>query len=298
MKKILNLWDRFWFSPLDLLPLALMRIVLCGTLFCLYVVRSFNLEYFTDASWIPRSKALLVMNEVLRPPFLWAFWPDSLNPVMHGLLVVLLLLLTLGIGGRWIMFIAWVIDLAFVQRNYGVNYGADIIGSIFLFYMSFTQSCERLSVLNLWRKKTEFKKSDIISSTFIRMMQVQICVVYAYTGFEKLRGASWWDGTALWSVLANPQMMMADFTFLRSVPWVIPIIGFTTILFEIYFPAMMLWKRIRPYWLLIGVAFHLGIGFSMGIMPFSTIMMSTYFLFLSPLVLEQKIVSKLDFAKN
>lgn len=287
MKKILKSWDQFWFAPQDLLSVAYMRIVLCGTLFVMYLIRTANLNYFTDESWIPKSKALDVFGETLRPAFLWAFWPDSLNPLVHGILVLLLLLLTVGIGGRWLMFFAWVIDIAFVQRNYAANYGADIIGSILLLYLSFTQSCERLSILNMWRKKSDFKKSDIVSSAFMRMIQVQMCVVYAYTGFEKLRGASWWDGTALWSVMANPQMTMMDFTFLRAVPWVIPIAGFMTIIFEIYFPAMVMWKKTRYAWLLMGVCMHVGIALAMGLIPFSLIMMSTYFLFLDPLILER-----------
>ena len=185
------------------------------------------------------------------------------------------------------MIVAWILDMAFVQRNYAANYGADIIGSILLLYLSFIQSCERLSVLNLVRKKKSFVDSDVISSVFMRMIQVQMCVVYAYTGFEKLRGTSWWDGTALWSVMANPQMTMMDFTFLRAVPWVIPIAGFTTIIFEIYFPVMVMWQKPRYAWLLMGIGLHTGIALAMGLIPFSLIMMSTYFLFLDPLILER-----------
>ncbi len=298
IEKLITIWDEFWFDPKSLLPLAFTRIILCGTLFYTYVLRLANLDYYTDASWIPKVKALEVMNEVLRPAFLWSFWPDSLNLSVHILLVVLLGLLTLGIGGRWLMWAAWVIDIGFIQRNYAVNYGGDILGSIFLFYMVFTQSCERLSVLNIRRVKKTFVPADIVSSVMIRMMQVQICVVYAYTGFEKLRGMSWWDGTALWSVLANPQMVLMDFSFLRHIPWIIPILGFSTILFEIYFPVLVWSKKIRPYLLIAGVGLHAGIGLTMGLVPFGLIMVSTYFLFLNPLVLEQKVVSKLDFQRN
>jgi hypothetical protein len=212
--------------------------------------------------------------------------------------VVLFALLTLGIGGRLLMWLAWIINLGFLQRNYPAHFGADVIGSLLLFYLCFTQSCERLSVLNLFTKKRSFEDSDMLSSVMIRMLQVQIMVIYAYTGWEKLKGASWWDGTALWSVLANPQMTTMDFSFLRSIPWVIPVIGFMTIIFEVYFPPMVIWQKSRYIWLLMGVSMHLGIGIFMGLMPFATVMMSTYFLFISPLILEQKIVSKLDLTKN
>jgi len=287
MKKLWNHWEQFWFAPQNLLGLAFMRILLCGTMVYMYMVRLYNIDYYGDNSWIPRSLALEAMPDLYRPLFLWCFWPDSWNLAMHILLVVLLVLLTLGVGGRWLMGIAWIIDAGFIQRNYSVNFGADIIAALFLFYMSFTQSCERLSILNLWRKKTSFRKSDTLSSLMIRMMQVQICVIYAYTGWEKLKGGSWWDGTALWSVMANPQMTTMDFSFLRNIPWSIPVIAYLTILFEVYFPAMVAWPKTRTLWLSLGLFFHAGIGVFMGLGPFATTMVSTYFLFMDPLILER-----------
>jgi hypothetical protein len=211
---------------------------------------------------------------------------------MHALLVMFLVLLTLGIGGRWIMWLAWIIDMGFIQRNFSVNFGADIICSLFLFYMAFTQSCERLSLLNFFKQKKSFRWSDSLSSCMIRMMQVQICVIYAYTGFEKLKGSTWWDGTALWSVLANPQMVAVDLSFMRAFPTAIAVMSFVTILFEIYFTPAVWSRSLKFPWLIMGFCFHMGIGLLMGLMPFSLAMMSTYFLFLDPLELKQQIVSR------
>lgn len=287
VKRLLNSWDQFWFKSVDLLPLAYMRIVLCGTLLYIAITRFFAMWFYTDESWIPRAKALEIMPEVARPLFLWTFWPDSWNYYANSVLVIALFLLMFGIGGRYLMWLAWIINTGFLQRNGAVNFGADIIGNLFLFYMVFTQSCERLSILNLFKRNLRHEKSDMISSMMIRMMQVQICVIYAYTGLEKLKGGSWWDGTALWTVLANPQMTTFDFTFMRHFPWIIPVIGYITILFEVYFPVMVVWNKTRYYCLVLGVMFHIGIGVTMGLMPFATVMLSTYFLFMEPSYLEK-----------
>jgi hypothetical protein len=217
---------------------------------------------------------------------------------MHSLLVIFLLLLVLGVGGRILMMITWVLTMGFMQRNYSAIFGADVIAALFMFYMMFTNSCERLSVLNFFKKKTKFQESDFISSLMIRMMQVQISVIYGYTGWEKLKGGSWWDGTALWSVMANPQMTNFDFSFLRSVPWFIPIVAYLTIIFEVYFPVMVAWNKTRYIWLILGVFFHAGIGLFMGLGPFATAMMSTYFLFINPLILEQRVVSRIMASQN
>jgi hypothetical protein len=280
--KAIQAWDHFWFAPKDLLGLALMRILLCGTLLGTYIVRQFNMEYYSDQSFIPRNMIIDLFPDGFKPGFIWFFWPDSWASGMHLVLIGLLALLTVGIGGRWIAWAAWVIDIAFMQRNYAANFGADVIGSIFLFYLAFTQSCERLSIVSLWKKKTQFKMSDTVSSFFMRMIQIQICIIYAYTGFEKLKGGTWWEGTALWSVFANPQMVAFDLTFFRYLPWLVSMIGFVTILFESYFPVMMLNKNTRYPWLVMGVGFHVGIAAMMGLWPFSLGMISTYFLFIEP----------------
>jgi hypothetical protein len=294
IKRAWGLWDEFWFGPQNLLGLAFMRVVLCGTLVYMSIMRFFNLDFFGETNWVTKANALLILPELGRPMFTWNFWPDAYNMHINILVVLLFALLTVGIGGRILMALAWVINIGFIYRNYTVHFGADVIASLFLFYMVFTNSCERLSILNLIRKKKSFKASDAVSSMMIRMMQVQIIAIYAYTGWEKLKGASWWDGTAMWSVLANPQMTTMDFSFLREIPWVIPVIGYLTIIFEVYFPPMVIWHKSRHAWLLMGFAMHMGIGLFMGLMPFATIMLSTYFLFLSPIALEQKIVQKVS----
>lgn len=298
IKRLWIAWDHFWFGPQNLIGLAFMRVVLCGTMFYMYIIRLGNLSYYSDSNWVPRAKAFAAFSELYQPSFLWCFWPDSWMGVMHVLLVALLGLLTLGIGGRWLMWAAWILDMGFIQRNYSVNFGADIIASLLLFYMCFTESCERLSILNIFRDKRSLSKSDILSSLMIRMMQVQISVLYAYTGWEKLKGASWWDGTALWSVMANPQMTTMNYDFLRHIPWIMPIMGYATILFETYFPVMIVWNKTRTFWLIAGVFFHCGIGLFMGLGNFALVMLSTYFLFIDPSIMEQKIVSKWENRKE
>ncbi len=111
-------------------------------------------------------------------------------------------------------------------------------------------------------------------------MQFQLAIIYMYTGFEKLKGSTWWDGTALCTVFANPQFINYDLIFLRNFPLFFTIGTFVTLLFEVYFPAMMLFKAGRYSFLCLGVFFHLMIGVLLSLMPFSLIMMGTYPLFL------------------
>lgn len=286
MKSVIKVWNHFWFAGRDLRGLAAMRILLAGTLFFLYLLRGFyNLSYFTPESMVPRDQALTLFHDFMRPPFGWFFWPDSLAPWAHALLVLLLFLITFGVAVRPMIFLAWVLQWGFIQRNYSVVFGADVISAIFMLYLSGTHCCEKWTLKNWLKQKLGQKirpekdiSEDLLSSLCFRLIQIQIAVIYAYTGFEKLKGSTWWDGTALWNVFANTQMVVFDLSFMSSFPLVIALVTFSTLIFEIYWPMAVI-TGLRPLWLFFGLGFHLGIGALMNLWAFSFVMLSTYFLF-------------------
>lgn len=278
----LKWWDEFWFSPVAYSRLGLMRFILGGTFFFLYLFRQFRIDFFDERSLIPHADQLTVFPDFFKPFFSWNFWPDAWASSVHLLYVFLLLLMFLGLSNRVFMIFSWILHMGFIHRNYSHIFGADVIGGLFLLYLAFTdcqKSWSLRSFLGRESRETHTSSKDLITSVFYRLMQIQICVIYAYTGFEKLKGVSWWDGTALWTVLANPQMTMYNVTWLRHLPLVIAGLTFVTIIFEVYFPAAILSRKVRPYWLGAGVLFHAGIGLFMGLIPFSLVMISTYALF-------------------
>ena len=285
IRNLWNGWSQFWFAPISLLNLAVFRIVFCGTLFLMYLSRQPDVTlYFTDAGILPKSMSSEVLLEFYRPILHFTFWSDAWVPWVHGFFVLSLLLLCLGIGGRALGLIATFLHISFLQRNYSIAFGADQISVLFLFYLSMTQSCARLSVLSMTRrfqlKYQSIEFSDAFSSMGYRLLQVQLCVIYAFSGFEKLKGASWWDGTALWTVMANSQMVVADFTWLSHIPILIAVIGFSTIGFEVYFTPLVWNIKTRKYILSLGVLFHAGIGVIMALYSFAFVMIAPYILFL------------------
>jgi hypothetical protein len=202
---------------------------------------------------------------------------------VHGLFIGLILCFLLGIGTRFVAIFAWVLHMGFLQRNYSILFGADLVLGLILFYLAFTRCEDRLNFWNWLRQRQVPRRApEALSSAFSRLLQIQLLVIYAYTGFEKLRGASWWDGTALWTVLGNPQMVVVDMGFARNFPLLISVMTFSAVIFEIYFPFAMLIPVLRKPWLFAGVLFHSGIGMMMSLWTFSLSMMAPYWLFLSP----------------
>lgn len=285
VKEVKQKIESFLFQSEPLEQLGLFRIILCGTLFYIACWRQMNIDQLGALALIPRDVALDVFPVFYRPLIQWFFWPDSMVSIVHLLLILLLGLATLGLTNRPLLLLAWAINQGMLNRNYAIMFGADTIGNLFLFYLAFTNCADFYSLKSRFFK-IKSQVSDL-SSIFYRLCQVQICVIYAYTGFEKLKGNTWWDGTALWTVFANPQFSVYDFKFLSAVPWFFAFATFTTIIFEVYFPAMMLNKKLKNIWLLSGFVFHISIGVLLGLMTFSLIMLSTYVLFVDRIIIRQ-----------
>ena len=296
-----NSWrslTRFLFAQGHQEQLGYYRFFLASILFYIACFRQFNMDNYSVGAMIPRDHALALYPDFYRPFFQWFWWQDSWASGLHLLLIFLLLLTALGLSHRILMLLTWVLYQGFMNRNYAIQFGADMIGGLFFFYLSWTRCHDYFSLKNVLKKKWNVKESfftktnlqhnpdkftDQLSSVFFRLIQFQLAIIYAYTGFEKLKGSTWWDGTALWTVFANPQFAGFDLTWLRHFPLFFAIGTFTTIVFEVYFPVMVAFEKTRKWWLLLGIIFHLQIGLFLGLMPFSLVMMSTYLLYLNRL---------------
>jgi hypothetical protein len=299
LQKIWHAWDQFFFATQSMLPVAIFRIVLGVNLFVMYAIRFRDWKFFfTDEGFVRSDQALEILPEFFRP--VWAWYPatGSMTFVLSLVFLLALLCLTLGVGGRVTALISFVLHIAFMQRNFAIIYGADIIASFFLFGLIFTDNSRRLSLLGFWRarKVAPGRINELFASVGVRLIQIQICLIYGYTGLEKLKGPSWWEGTAVWAVIGNRQIMMFDTSWLKNIPLAIAVMTFSTILFEVYFPILVWIKGIRKWLLAAGVAIHGMIAITVGLVFFSTAMCSTYFLFADPEWLESllaKIKAKL-----
>lgn len=280
-KVILGAWDKFWFGPVDLYNLSLFRCVFFSILFLMYSIRFLEVKllYF-DEGLMPFSQAKEFLPEMYVPLFYWFPTTDTLVVILHIAFLLLLLAGALGLLRRWSTWIVFVIHMAFMQRNYTVIYGADLITTFWLLYLSLADHSRSFSI---WKKSpcpVVQNQSDLLSSVAYRLIQVQLCIVYAYTGLEKLKGPSWWEGTAVWKVLGNTQLTPMDFSFLVHMPWLFPVMTYSTLLFEVYFPAAVWYKPLRPYWLTLGASFHLIAALTMKLHFFSALMVAAYIPFI------------------
>ncbi len=115
----------------------------------------------------------------------------------------------------------------------------------------------------------------------IRVLQVQLCVVYLCSGLEKLQGATWRNGTALGYVLQLESFSRGASTWFAQSGLFVNAATWGTLAFELLFPVLVWVPRCRRTMLVAGIGLHLGVECLMYVPIFSWIMMAHYAAFLT-----------------
>jgi hypothetical protein len=276
-------WNRFWFdsrTDSTLTPLGLYRIAFGAVALFFYFTRHLDLEFFYgDAGILPLTHLKSMPGLEFRPTLLALFPGLGFLHALHALFLLCLLLLTLGLFTRPAAVLGFFLHLNFMNRNPAILFGMDTIGTYFLFYFCFAQAGDRWSLdarLGLVRPRPQ----GWLSHVAWRLMQLQVCVVYAYSGLEKLKGMRWWDGSALWDVLSIGNMQRFDMSFVAHFPIALAGAVYLVVAWEVYFPALIWVPRLRLPMLFFGVLMHVGIVVFMNLPSFGLMMMANYLLFL------------------
>lgn len=276
-------WNHFWFdsrSDDTLTSLGLYRIAFGAVALFFYFTRHLDLEFFYGEAGIMPLAHLKSLPNLEYRPTLFALLPSlGFLQAMHALFLLCLALFTLGLFTRPAALLGFFLHLNFMNRNPAILFGMDTIGTYFLFYFCFAQAADRWSLdarLSLVKRRPH----GWLSHLAFRLMQLQVCVVYAYSGLEKLKGMRWWDGSALWDVLSIGNMQRFDMSFVAHFPILLAGAVYLVLAWEIYFPALIWVPRLRLPVLFFGVVMHVGIVVFMNLPSFGLMMMANYLLFL------------------
>lgn len=117
----------------------------------------------------------------------------------------------------------------------------------------------------------------------MRLLQLEVAVGYLLSGWAKARGETWRDGRAL-----ELALRIEDLQRLRVPEWifayprVLGVLTISTVAFELAFLFLVWNRRLRPWVLGLGVAFHLGIDIFLDVGFFSIAMWIAYLAFIFP----------------
>ena len=165
----------------------------------------------------------------------------------------------------------WLTHLTLIGTAFGNTYGIDTFLRISLFYCLFAPVGGALS---LDRRAGRTSGAPTAGARFaLRVLQLELTLVYAATGLEKAVGEQWWNGEALWRAWMRADLGTIDFSWVASVPWVAKLGAWSTVVLETGY-AIFIWiPRTRRPWALGILALHAGIALTMGLVGFGLIMM-------------------------
>lgn len=279
-------WCDLFFSPVSFLTVGVFRALIAACGIVLYTVRFFDWRYFFgDLSPVTPEWAKDVFGDFYQPPFFWFPSTDAATVGLQIALLAALVALLLGVGGRLTAFAVAVLHLAFIQRNFTVMYGADRVITFAFFFLILMENDRAFSLASWLGWKTGAPKSALsssLTSVGLRLAQFQLCIIYGYTGLEKMKGSIWWEGTTIWTLVGNRQLLTIDVHWLLQFPLIVGAMTFSVVLFEIYFPVLVWLPKTRPWVLAFGVLFHSLIGLLLALPLFSAVMVACYVLFIGP----------------
>jgi hypothetical protein len=280
-------WNRFWFTPSDPTVLGAIRVLTGLMLVYTHVVWGLQLEaFFGPDGWLSREVVETAQGDQIAWSYWWHVPAGWIWPVhIAGLLV--LVAFTLGVATRATSVLAFVIVVSYVNRVPCALFGLDQINGFLTLYCAVGPSGAALSVDRLVQRYRAARQAlaagetaislepapSVGANVAIRLIQIQMCVIYFFAGTSKLLGTAWWNGTAMWLAFANFEYQSTDMTWLAGHPWIVDLMTHGTVAWELTFWALI-W---RPFWRLLvlagAVVTHVGIGAVLGMWTFGLIML-------------------------
>lgn len=290
-------WHEFFHAPQDLRTCALVRIayaaVLLVNLACLYP----DLDlWFTDGGILP-AEASREIGETYKWSLLWHLPATSeVVRICFWLLVGHTGLLLIGFLSRLNALAALVWLISFQSRNWMILDGEDMVLRVILLCLVLMPCGACWSVdatLRRWwqRRKDGGRLSGEVADLphagpafGLRMLQIQMVVIFVAAGLWKLAGDPWVNGTAIYYV-ARLDDYFGRFpvpTWPFDSPWVVAIMTWSVILVEVAAPPLLWFRETRRTALLAILLFHLANEWTMNLFLFHWIMVVGWLSFVRP----------------
>lgn len=300
LDKCVKAWDKFFFEEKSTEGLALFRMIWFGITFIYYLFDTGNIADFYGPEAIVSLSTVRAQFPYLHLNIFHFF--HSQYEVSLGIFIlygVTLLTSMIGLFTRYSIIAALILMTSLHQRNIWMLSSAELLVRTITLYLAFSPCGHSFSVdAYLGRFFKKFRKKRIWPVWSLRLIQIQLSVVYLWTFWHKIKGDTWFDGTAVY--YATRLESMTNFPvpyFLDSVPF-LKLATWGTLILEFGLGVLIWFKEFRKPLIVLGILFHLGIEYSMSIPYFEFYMMSLLINFFTPeelssfiLLIKQKLFS-------
>jgi hypothetical protein len=172
--------------------------------------------------------------------------------------------------------IAWVLSTSFANLNPNIDNAGDTVRGIILFYLMLCPCGAAWSIDSLLARRRGRGSPVLISPWALRLLFIQMTLIYFMNGIYKLAGPEWRDGTSLYYVLSDLTLARFSYAQIDLPLWLIKFLSWSVLLWEVGFPLWVALPWTRTAALLMGAAFHLGIMLTMELGGFGPYMLTLY----------------------
>ena len=276
-------WNRFFFTPTSARPLGAIRILygllaLANLGFC-----AVEIDYwYTDAGLLRGDEAWVVAGAYQYSPLIFLQDQTSVR-IAFGLTATAAVLLTIGWRTRLMSILFYIGMLSIHNRNLVSSSGADVLFLIFAFNLMLSP-CGAAYSVDSWleSRRRGTLAEPLILPWGVRLIQIQIGLVYAMAAILKVGGNLWQNGTALHYVLNNTEVGRFDVSFLTQYPILINLMTYSALAMEFSLAFFLWFRAARPFVLYLGLMLHAGILITINIPIFGELMWIGYLAFLTP----------------
>ncbi len=278
LSAVARAWQSFWFQPQQMYTLGLVRI-------------AFGVLALWWGLWLlPMRRGLLDANGVVpaQPSIahtwgIFAVW-NSDKAILIGIVALILSATALLVGWhtRLAAVLVFILILSFERRNPWAFNAGDVAVRIEALLLAVSPSGSALS-LDQRRRTGSFWSAQTLPNWPIRLIQVQLSLIYLTAAQAKLSGETWLNGTAVSYVLqlddmrrvSLPHWWVTNALAMNALTW-------GALLIELAIGILVWLPRFRPWVLAAGVLMHVLIDVHVQIGIFSYAMFVMYLAWLSP----------------
>lgn len=291
MRRALAGWDRFWFAPQSTSTLAVLRIAFALVLLAWAIALAPDLRsFFGRDGLLPRQPDYGGAGQTGSWSLLGSAPSDAVIVAFYAVTLAAVVCLLVGFHTRLAAVIVFCGIVSFTRRNPFVLNSGDLLLRVLAFYLVLAPAGAALSV-DRWRKarrgQGEFWEFPERAVWPVRLIQVQLSVVYLATLWAKAGGTTWREGTAVSYALRIGFLNRLPLPDLLSRSLLTSnLLSYGTLAAELTLGILVWTRRARPWVLLLGVGFHLAIDYALRVGFFSYAMLVLYIAFIPPETME------------
>lgn len=287
MRRVVGAWDRFWFAPKSTATLGIVRIAYSVVLLAWAITLGPDLLSFLGSRGVvPRAPDYATAGQSGTWSLLGSNPSSAAIIAFYAVFVLAVVCLLVGFHTRIAAVAVFCGLVSFTRRNPFVLNSGDLLLRVTALYLLLSPAGSALS-FDRWRKARregdDFWDFPGRAIWPVRLMQVQISIIYFSTLWAKTGGTTWSDGSAVSYALRVGFLnrfpvpeALSDSLLLSN------LLSYATLGTELAL-AMLVWnRRARPWVLLLGVAFHLAIDYALRVGFFSYAIFVLYLAFIPP----------------